>query len=263
MEHPPRQERIRQRAESAAAVSSREDIESFFQETATEVLIAFARNPHLHDSDLVRLLERKDLGHEIVQKLAQHKVVEHSYAAKLALAKHPKTPRSISLPLLKFFYIFDLLLVAQTPGVPADVKMVAEEAILKKLAGMPRGQRTALARRGTARIAAGLLFASDPGFIRAVLDNPHLTGAHLLKVLTREGLPTPVVEEIAKHPRWSHHYELRLGLIRNPLTPFARVLVFLPDMTVTDLRDICLDHRMPDRVRKYIEAYCAARLEKQ
>ena len=54
-----------------------------------------------------------------------------------------------------------------------------------------------------------------------------------------------------------------IALIRNPLTPLARVLAFLPDLAVTDLRDICLDHRMPQPVRKYIEAHCAARLKRQ
>jgi hypothetical protein len=34
-------------------------------------------------------------------------------------------------------------------------------------------------------------------------------------------------------------------------------------MAVTDLRDICLDHRMPLPVRKYLEAHCSARLNKQ
>ena len=36
-----------------------------------------------------------------------------------------------------------------------------------------------------------------------------------------------------------------------------------PDMAVTDLREICLDQRMPPQVRKYIEAHCTARLKKQ
>jgi hypothetical protein len=82
-------------------------------------------------------------------------------------------------------------------------------------------------------------------------------------VLAREGLPPAVVEQLAQHQKWSHHYHLRLALIRNPLTPFARVLAFLPDMAVNDLRDICLDHRMPQPVRKYIMAHCTARLNKQ
>jgi hypothetical protein len=82
-------------------------------------------------------------------------------------------------------------------------------------------------------------------------------------VLAREDLPPEVVEQVVQHPRWSHYYHLRLALIRNPITPLARVLAFLPEMAVADLRDICLDHRMPEAVRKYIEAHCASRLKKQ
>jgi hypothetical protein len=128
---------------------------------------------------------------------------------------------------------------------------------------MRRGQRTTLARRGTGRLASNLLIDSDPELIQAALDNPYLTEGQLLKVLARDDLPHAVVEQIALHPRWTHPYHLRLALIRNPLTPLARVLAFIPDMAVTDLRDICLDHRMPPQVRKYIEAHCAARLKKR
>jgi len=256
-------ERLRQRAELAVAVSSRAEIESFCKETAKEVLMGLARNPHLRERDLLRLLERKDLAHEVVRELAHHEEVRRSYPVQLALVRHPQAPRQVSLPLMKFLYVFDLLRVAQTPAVPADVKMVAEENILKKLEGMPRGEKVSLARRGTGRLAASLLFIPDLELIRAALENPYLSEGHLLKVLAREGLPPALVEELTQHQRWSHHYHLRLALIRNPLTPFARVLTFLPDMAVTDLRDICLDHRMPQPVRKYIEAHCAARLNKQ
>jgi len=261
-DHSP-QERLRQRADLAVTVSARAEIERLFNETAKDVLLGLARNPHLQERDLLRLLERKDLAHEVVLELAHHKAVRRSYTVQLALVRHPKTPRQVSLPLMKFLYLFDLLRVAQTPAVPADVKMVAEETILKKIAGMPRGQRTSLARRGTGRLAASLLLDPDPELIRSALDNPYLTEAYLLKVLSREGLPPEVVEQISQHQRWSHHYYLRLALIRNPLTPLARVLAFLPDLAVTDLREICQDHRMPEQVRKYIEAHCTARLKKQ
>jgi hypothetical protein len=257
------QERLRQRADLAVTISSRSEIESLLNETAKDVLMGLARNPHLQERDLLRLLERKDLSHEVVQELARHKAVRRSYAVQFALVRHPKAPRQVSLPLMKFLYIFDLLRVAQTPAVPADVKMVAEEAIRKKLVALPRGQRTSLARRGTGRLAASLLVNPDEELIRAALDNPYLTEGLLLKVLAREGLPPAVVDHLAQHPRWSHHYYLRLALIRNPLTPLARVLAFLPDIAVTDLRDICLDQRMPRQVRNYIEAHCAARLKKQ
>jgi hypothetical protein len=258
----PRQ-RLAQRAELAAGASTRAEIENAFKDTAKEVLIALARNPHLQERDLLRLLERRDLPHEVVRELANRSEIRSSYTVQLALARHPKTPRVVSLPILKFLYLFDLVRVAETPGVPADVKMVAEETILKKLDGMPRGEKTSLARRGTGRLAAGLLITPDPEIIRAALDNPHLTEGHLLKVLAHENLPTAVVELIAEHERWSQHYHLRLALIRNPLTPFARVLAFLPEMAAPDLRDICLDHRMPEAVRNYVKAHCIARLNQQ
>jgi hypothetical protein len=35
---------------------------------------------------------------------------------------------------MKFLYLFDLVRVSQTPAAPTEVKMVAEETILKKLA---------------------------------------------------------------------------------------------------------------------------------
>jgi len=255
----PRQ-RPQQRAGPAGDSASREAIERSLAATANDVLLALARNPGLLDRDLLRLLERKDLSSEIVQELAKHPEAQGNYRVLLALACHPKTPRTVSLRVLKFLYLFDLLRVAQTAAVPRDVRVAAEEAILKKLEGMPRGEKLSLAKRGTGRLAAQLLISEDPEMVRAALQNPYLTEAHLLKVLAHDDLPATVVELVAGHARWSHCYHLRLALIRNPLTPLAKVLTFLPEMAVPDLRDICLDRRMPGSVRKYVLAHCRARL---
>ena len=251
-------ERLRQRAELAVSVTSRAEIESFLLDTGKDVLISLARNPHLEEHDLLRLLHRKNLALEVVLELSRHKAVRSSYAIQIALVTHPRTPRQVSLPLLKFLYIFDLLRVAQTPGVPTDIKSVAEETILKKLAGMPLGEKIALARRGTGRLASNLLIGSELQLIQPALDNPYLTEGQLLNVLAAEGLPPEVAEHVSQHPRWMHRYHLRLALIRNPHTPFARVLAFIPDIAVADLRDICQDRRMLPEVRQYIEAHCAA-----
>lgn len=259
----PPHERSHRRADLAATASSRADIEGLCQETSKEVLLALARNPHLEETHLLRLLQRKDLAQEVLRELAQHKSVRRSYAVQLALVRHPRTPRLISVPLMKFLYVFDLLRVAQTPAVPTHVKILAEEVILKKLTGMARGERVSLARRGTGRIASSLIFTTDGMVISAALDNPFLTEGHLLKVLARQDLPDAVVAQLSQHPRWSQRYHLRLALIRNPLTPLARALEFLPEMAVPDLRDICLDQRMLPQVRKYIVAHCATRLNRR
>ncbi len=255
-------DRLAQRAERAAT-GPRHLIDQFFGDTAKEVLLALAHNPNLQERDLLRLLQRRDLPPEVVREVAAHPETARHYAVKLALARHPKTPRLVSLPILKFLYLFDLVRVSQTPGVPADVKLVAEENILKRIETLPRGEKISLARRGSGRVAASLLATYDRELILAALQNPFLSEAHLLRVVSQQELPPVVVELIATHDKWSRRYYLRLSLIRNPATPFQRVLAYLPDMAVTDLRDICLDRRMPEQVRNYILAHCAKRLSKK
>ncbi len=246
-----------------AAVAPRQSLEPFFKETTKEVLIALARNPHLKERDLLRLLERKDLAAEVIREIASRHEAAHSYAVRLALARHPRTPRLISLPLLKFLYLFDLVRVCQTPAVPAHVKVVAEETILKKVETIPRGEKITLARRGPGRVAAALLVTDDRELIRATLDNPFLSEAHVLRVLALDDLSPLVVDALTQHEKWSRRYHVRLALIRNPMTPLPRVLAFVPDMAVNDLRDTCLDRRMPEQVRQYIVAHCAERLAKR
>lgn len=258
---PDARQELGERAE-LARVAPRHRLEPFFSETAKEVLVALASNPSLQDRDLLRLLERKDLPREALQSIAANKEAARNYPVLLAVARHPRTPRFVSLPILKSLYLFDLVRVCQTPGVPADVKMAAEENILRKLDTLPRGEKITLARRCPGRVAASLLISSDRELIAAALENSFLSEANLLRVLAMEGFPRAAVEAIAQDDKWSFRYHLRLALIRNPLTPLARILEFLPDIAVNDLREICRDRRMPEAVRKYVMAHCAERLQK-
>src|SRR5690348_2486810 len=106
-----------ERAEMAA-LAPRHLLERFFRERTKEVLFALARNPNLQEQDLLRLLGRKDLAPEVLREVAGHKEAMRSYPVKLALTRHPRTPRLVSLSLLKFLHLFDLVLVCQTPAVP-------------------------------------------------------------------------------------------------------------------------------------------------
>ena len=201
-------------------------------------------NPNLGEQELLKLLKRKNLPREAVQGIASRREASHSYRIKLSIAQHPRCPRQVALPLLKFLFLFDLLKVCQSPAVPADVKMVAEEMILKRGEGIPRGEKMSLARRATGRVAASLLLSHDNELIAAALDNPFLTEAHVLKVLSRTvGVDELLVGKVARHAKWSRRYHIRLSLLRNPSLPFHQVLAFVPDLTVSDLRTICLDQK--------------------
>jgi hypothetical protein len=245
-----------------AGSAPRSEFARFIREGARQVLIALAGNPNLGEPELLILLKRKDLPREAVQGIASRTEAGHSYRIKLSIVRHPRCPRQLALPLLKFLFLFDLLKVCQSPAVPADIKMVAEEMILKRSEGIPRGEKISLARRATGRVAASLLFSHDMELIEAALDNPFLTEAHLLKVLSRtDGVDELLVEKVARHAKWSHRYHIRLSLLRIPSLPFHQVLAFVPDLTVSDLRTICLDPKMNEKVRKYLWTHCEERLK--
>jgi hypothetical protein len=258
VESQPENRGLAERVEQAAG-GPRQAFEPRFHETSKDVLEALARNPNLEERDLLRLLERRDLPTEVIREIARRPEAESRYAVRLELARHPKTPRVVSLPLLKFLYLFDLLKVAQAPAAPADVRMAAEQIILKKMEALPRGEKITLARRAPGRVAAEILFTTDAELARAALDNPFLTEANLMRALAREKLPAAAVEMIARDRKWSTRYHLRLAMIRNPRTPFSVVLAWLPNLAVNDLREICLDRRMPGQLRHYILTHCEGR----
>src|SRR3972149_1551400 len=97
-------------------------LENLLYHRSREVLEALLENPRLGEKHLAILLARRDLPREIVTRIAQNREWMKSYPLKLAVVKHPRAPRYLAIPLLKFLYLFDLLKVAMTPGVPAELK---------------------------------------------------------------------------------------------------------------------------------------------
>src|SRR3990170_3795891 len=103
-------------------------LENLLFHRSREVLEALLTNPRVGEKHLAILLSRRDLSRDLVARIAQNREWMKSYPLKLAVVKHPRTPRHLALPLLKFIYLFDLLSVARTAGAPPDLRKLAEEA---------------------------------------------------------------------------------------------------------------------------------------
>ena len=84
----------------------------------------------------------------------------------------------------------------------------------------------------------------------------------MLKVLSREKLPPVVVYTIARHRKWSITYNVRLALVRHPQSPLATVLGYLPELTVSDLRELASPGIVSESLRKYLEAEVQRRIRK-
>lgn len=67
---------------------------------------------------------------------------------------------------------------------------------------------------------------------------------------------------IAHHRKWSVSYNVRLALVRHPLAPLASVLGYLPELTVTDLRELAAPGIVPEALRKYLKAEVTRRISR-
>lgn len=228
------------------------DVTPFLRATHPDVLKAAVGNPGFGEREALCLLTRKDLLSTVVEELLNHRAVTSSYAVKLALTKHPKTPLRAALKQLKFLYLFDLVSVCLQTGVRAEVKRASEELILAQVSKLAVGQRITLAKRGQARLAASLLKGENLQIIQAVLDNPYLTEAVLLPVLNRPDCSPRIVELIASHPKWGLRYDIRLAFLRHSSLSVARALAILPGPKPEDAKAISQDPAVIPEIRNYL-----------
>jgi hypothetical protein len=119
-----------------------------------------------------------------------------------------------------------------------------------------------LGRRGPARVAGALLAEGHPQVLTVVLDNAHLTEAQVLKALSREKTPPGVVPAIAHHRKWSCVYNVRLALVRHPASTLSTILSYLPELTVSDLRELASPGIVSESLRKYLLAEIERRTRK-
>src|SRR5213082_1073946 len=211
-----------------ARVATSDELAALLHHPSADVLLALLDNPALDEPQLCLLLERKDLPGEILEEVGRRKPLLKSYRVKKALCFHPRGPRLVTLRLIRDLYLMDLVQLALSPAVPAELKRNAEEQLLARLSQIPLGQKITLARRGPARVAGALLAEGHEQVVSIVLDNPYLTQAQILKTLSREKLPAPVVPAIIHHRKWSISYNIRIALLRQPSAPLATILSYLP-----------------------------------
>jgi hypothetical protein len=244
-----------------ALTATGDDLATLLHHHATDVLLALLDNPALDETQLCILLDRKDLPPELLEQVVGRKKLLKNYRVKRALAFHPHTPRLAGRRLIRDLYLMDLAQLALAVGALPELKRLAEEQLLARLAQLPLGQKITLARRGPGRVAGALLAQGHPQILSVVLDNAYLTEAQVLKALAREKVPLPVTHAIAQHRRWSCVYSVRLALIRTPGTTLSTILSYLPEINASDLQDLASPGIVSEPLRKYLQAELDRRTE--
>jgi hypothetical protein len=243
----------------SARSASAEEFKSLIHAADEEALLELLENPALEEEHVCQLLERLDLASKILAAVAEKREWIAKEGIRLRLARHPHTPRRISLSLLRQLFLFDLVRVSLLPSAPAEIRRVAEEIIIARIPHLPVGEKLTLARRGPARVAGALLAEGHAQAVKLALANTFLTESQLLKVLAKAGVPERVVAAISQHAKWSRQYNVRVALARNPRTPVPVVLEILPDLRLEDLKEIGTLDTLSPHSRKYIQQELAKR----
>ena len=236
--------------------------------SASVDLFRTATDPDLTEDMALALLKHPNLPAEVFEHLAKNVNALKSRKVKIGLASHAKAPRHVSVPLVRQFYAFDLMKIALSPSVPADVKVVADHTLISRLKAITVGERRTLARRASGRVAAALLpdvenmdgknkdgkiksaraIARETRVMHTALENPRLTETLVINSVLRPAASAALVHAVAQHKKWSCRREIRAALLRTEHLSLARALEFSRDIPATPLRELLASSRLPTSI---------------
>lgn len=197
------------------------------------------------EDSMLALLQKPDLSPVLIEQLSRNAAASKSRKVRLAIASHAKTPRHVSLPLIRPLFTFDLMKLALMPTVAADIKRVAEETLINRLESVTAGERISLARRASGRVAGALLRDSDARIAETALANKRLTESVVVQSISRPGAAAETIALICHSAKWSCRAEVRMALLRNEYTPLAEAIEFARLLDAAQLREVLAGSRLP------------------
>jgi hypothetical protein len=222
------------------------------QSDAHDVLMAAVSNQALNEDLALNLLKRADLRGDVLERLSKNAAVMKSRRVKLALVEHPKTPRQVSLPMVRHLFTFDLVQLALAPVAPADVKTAADMTLCNRMKAIPSGERLSLAHRASGRVASALLMDAETRVVHAALDNSRLTEAYVVKAVMCSEATANLIHAICQHSKWSVRREVRVALLRNQHAPMARAVEFARSLPPALAREILHGSHLPANIKQYL-----------
>ena len=239
------------------------DLTSLIHSHSPDDLKRAASDAALSEDLALALLERRDLPPEALEALSKNAPALKSRRVLVGVVAHHKTPRHVSLPVIRHLYTFELMQLALSPAVLADIKKAAEETLVSRLEKITLGERTTLARRASGRVAAALLLDSEPRVVEAAVTNPFLTEVLIVKALMSDKAPAALVELLCQDGKWSLRREVRIALLRNPLTPAQQSAEFARSLPTGVLHELLQELRLPDPTRACLQQELLAREQEE
>ena len=235
-----------------AAAASEEEIARYLHDPSPRVIRALLENRRLAEEDVLIIVKRKNLPSDILVMVFKDKRWAESYPVRLALARNPRSPLSISLTIARYLRFFDLEEITRSHFIPLVFRHKVEMIINERIPTMPLGNKKTLAKKAAGSVLLKLLLDADADVVKLCLNNPHITEGHLFKVINRRDTRAETIRMIAEHPNWSSRSLIRFSLARNAYTPLSLSVRFLSEMKIMDLRELYADPSVPVTIRPFI-----------
>ena len=234
-------------------------LEDHLSSQEISILRGVASSPRLTEELALSLLVRRDLPPQVLEDLSRNGATMRHRKVIMAVVSHPRTPRHITLPITRHLYTFELMHLALTPTLAADLKLAIEETLVARLETLSSGERLTLAKRGSTRIAASLLPDPEARVTEAALDNPYLTEVWVVKNLMRGDSPYAFVHATCKHKKWSLRRDVQVALLRNQHTPLAHAIAIADALPTHVVHDILHHSRLQPNIKAYLTQQLARR----
>ena len=218
---------------------------------AGEDLHALLDHPSADEKHVIKLLERPDLPGEFLQGLAKSRWIRSS-RVQFYMVNNPNTPLAQAMNFVKFLFWRDLNQVAMNFRVATEVRHMAESVLFQRLSALAVGEKVALARIAGGQVLKTLRLEKESRITGALLENPRLVEEDVLFIINQSRTPGPVLETIARDPKWSTRKEVRVALLRNGSTPLSAVIPFITQLGASEIKSLLHDPKVPTAVRRMI-----------
>jgi hypothetical protein len=235
-----------------AAAADEGNIAQYVHDPSPKVIRTLLRNRHLAEADVLIIASRKNIPSDILEAIAMDKRWTESYPVRLALARNPKSPLSISLSIVRYLRLFDLEEITHCRFIPLTFRHKVEAIIIERIPSMPLGNKKTLAKKAEGNTLLKLLQDSDPEVVQLSLSNPYLVEGLLYKIISRTETVADTIRMIAEHPNWSSRSLIQFSLVRNAHTPLTLSVRFLQQMKITGLRELYVDPSLPVTVKPFV-----------
>ncbi len=211
------------------------------------------------EGECLKLLRRADLSSETIQEILGDRSVRKHHAVRMALAAHPRTPRTDALALVATLFWRDLAHLSANSRVHPAIRRAADQDLLRRVPEMAVSEKVDLARnvgRGTLLV---LRLDPDPRVLASVLENRFTIEADVIQAAIQPGATAETLMLVSEHPRWGLRPAVRSAVIRSPKLPVSLGLALLTRASIDDLRGLRDSPRSPTLLKACAERVLAER----